>query len=99
MLTKLICKDIKRRCKAQSKDFSRQLFKFVSNNEQIDSTLKKNMMIKQYELKKNGKTKVVNRCALSGRPRGVHRWTKMSRLAMKFYIGEGLLNGFRKSSW
>jgi len=44
-------------------------------------------------------TRVRNRCALSGRPRGYYRKFKMSRIAMRELASAGLIPGVLKSSW
>lgn len=83
----------------KTQEISRHLLKYIYNNELIDQTMKQKMMLKQTCFKKSSKTALVNRCTLTGRNRGIFRKTKMSRLASKFYIAEGYLNGFKKASW
>ena len=39
------------------------------------------------------------RCALSGRPRGVYRKFKLSRIALRALASSGLVPGMTKSSW
>ena len=43
--------------------------------------------------------RVRNRCAISGRPRGVYRKFMMSRIAMRDLGSKGLIPGMVKSSW
>ncbi len=40
-----------------------------------------------------------NRCVLTGRPRAVFRFCKLSRIALRDIAGQGLIMGLRKSSW
>jgi small subunit ribosomal protein S14 len=40
-----------------------------------------------------------NRCLLSGRPRGVYRKFKMSRIALRDLASTGMIPGMVKSSW
>ena len=40
-----------------------------------------------------------NRCALSGRPRGVYRKFKLSRIALRELAARGRVPGMVKSSW
>ncbi len=40
-----------------------------------------------------------NRCSLTGRPRGVHRKFKLSRIAIRSLASRGELPGVTKSSW
>jgi small subunit ribosomal protein S14 len=56
--------------------------------------------LKLAELPRNSSaTRVRNRCALSGRPRGFYRKFKMSRIAMRELASAGLIPGVLKSSW
>lgn len=52
-------------------------------------------------MKKGGglRTKIKNRCVLSGRSRGVVRDFKVSRIVFKELAGAGLLVGVKKKSW
>lgn len=44
-------------------------------------------------------TRYRNRCALSGRPRGVYRKLKLSRIALRDLASGGQIPGMIKSSW
>jgi small subunit ribosomal protein S14 len=44
-------------------------------------------------------TRVRSRCLLSGRPRGVYRKLKLSRIALRELASKGQLPGMVKSSW
>lgn len=44
-------------------------------------------------------SKIRNYCVISGRSRGVFRFSRMSRQFTRDYIGRGLLGSFSKSSW
>lgn len=45
------------------------------------------------------KTRIRNRCEVSGRPRGYYRKLKMSRIALRDLGSVGLVPGIVKSSW
>lgn len=47
----------------------------------------------------SAKTRVRNRCEITGRPRAYYRKTKMSRIAMREMANQGLIPGMVKSSW
>ena len=47
----------------------------------------------------SSKTRIRNRCELSGRPRGFYRKLKMSRIALRELASEGKIPGMVKSSW
>lgn len=44
-------------------------------------------------------SRVRNRCEISGRPRGVYRKFKMSRIALRELGSQGKIPGVVKSSW
>lgn len=44
-------------------------------------------------------TRLNNRCALTGRPRGYMRKFNMSRIAFRDYAHKGQIPGVKKSSW
>ena len=57
-------------------------------------------MLKLSSLPKNGaKIRIRNRCALSGRPRGVYRKFELSRIAMRDLASSGYIPGMVISSW
>ncbi len=47
----------------------------------------------------SSKTRIRNRCEVTGRPRGFYRKMKMSRVALRELGGQGLIPGMVKSSW
>ena len=47
----------------------------------------------------SAKTRVVNRCQISGRPHGVYRKLKISRIALRQLGLQGKIPGLVKSSW
>jgi small subunit ribosomal protein S14 len=56
--------------------------------------------LKLAELPRNGsRTRIRNRCELSGRPRGVYRKFKLSRIALRELASAGQIPGVVKSSW
>jgi small subunit ribosomal protein S14 len=44
-------------------------------------------------------TRIRNRCALSGRPRGYYRKLGLSRIALRDLAASGMIPGMTKSSW
>ncbi|MGP1253587.1 MAG: 30S ribosomal protein S14 [Kiloniellales bacterium] len=56
--------------------------------------------LKLAELPRNAsKTRVRNRCEVTGRPRGYYRRLKMSRIALRDLASTGQIPGMVKSSW
>ncbi|NMG40101.1 30S ribosomal protein S14 [Chelativorans sp. ZYF759] len=47
----------------------------------------------------SSKTRVRNRCEVTGRPRAYYRKLKMSRIALRELGNSGLIPGLVKSSW
>ena len=47
----------------------------------------------------SAKVRVRNRCELTGRPRGVYRKFRMSRIAVRDLASTGRIPGMVKSSW
>ena len=47
----------------------------------------------------SAKTRVRNRCQITGRPHGVYRKLKISRIALRKLGLEGKIPGMMKSSW
>jgi len=68
--------------------------KSLPANERFEATLK------LAELPRDGsKTRIRNRCGITGRPRGYHRKYNMSRIMLRELALMGLLPGVTKSSW
>jgi small subunit ribosomal protein S14 len=52
------------------------------------------------KMNRNGaKTRLVNRCEITGRPKGVYRKFKMCRIKFRELASNGELPGVTKSSW
>ena len=56
--------------------------------------------LKLSEMPRNSsRTRIRNRCELTGRPRGVYRKFKLSRIALRELASSGQIPGMVKSSW
>jgi small subunit ribosomal protein S14 len=56
--------------------------------------------LKLAELPRNSSAvRIRNRCEVSGRPRGVYRKLKVSRIALRDLGNNGMIPGLVKSSW
>lgn len=56
--------------------------------------------LKLAEMPRNSsRTRIQNRCEVTGRPRAVYRKFKMSRIALRELGSRGLIPGLVKSSW
>ena len=47
----------------------------------------------------SSKVRIRNRCEITGRPHGVYRKLKISRIALRDLASEGKIPGMTKSSW
>ena len=57
-------------------------------------------VIKLAAMPRNGsKTRIRNRCEISGRPRGYYRRVAMSRIALRTLASKGQVPGMTKASW
>jgi small subunit ribosomal protein S14 len=56
--------------------------------------------LKLAELPRNSsRTRIMNRCELTGRPHAVYRKHRLSRIALRDLGSKGLIPGLVKSSW
>lgn len=78
----------------------RNLLKKAVYNKETSAEDRFKAVVRLASLPRNGAaTRFRNRCELSGRPRGVYRKLKMSRIALRTLASEGLIPGMTKSSW
>ena len=47
----------------------------------------------------SARTRVMNRCQITGRPHGVYRKLRVSRIALRQMASSGKIPGMTKSSW
>ena len=47
----------------------------------------------------SARTRVMNRCEITGRPHGVYRKLRISRIALRDMASSGKIPGMTKSSW
>jgi small subunit ribosomal protein S14 len=91
----------KRRAKlAKQYAGKRERLKTIANDESLSMEERFGARLKLAELPRNSaKERVRNRCEVTGRPRGVYRKMKMSRIALRELGNKGLVPGLVKSSW
>ncbi len=78
----------------------REALKDVIMDKALPLTERFNASLKLAKLPRNGaRTRVRNRCELSGRSRGFHRKFKLSRIWLRLLAGNGELPGVTKASW
>jgi len=78
----------------------RVALKKIANNETLPLEDRFDARLKLAELPRNSsKTRIRNRCEVTGRPRGYYRKLRMSRISLRDLGSAGLIPGLVKSSW
>lgn len=96
----MIERDKKRRRMAKSQAARRERLKAIIKDTSKPAEERFAAVLKLAEAPRNSsKTRIRNRCLVSGRPRGFYRKLKMSRIALRQLGSEGLIPGLMKSSW
>tara|TARA_Y100000741_G_scaffold262985_1_gene203537 strand:+ start:842 stop:1147 length:306 start_codon:yes stop_codon:yes gene_type:complete len=90
-----------RRIKLSEKFYKkREALKKIIMNRQLTFEERFKAQQKLSKLPRNSaKTRVRNRCQITGRPHGVYRKLKISRIALRQLGLEGKIPGMIKSSW
>ena len=74
--------------------------KAIANDETVDETERLMARLKMAEIPRNGNpTRVRNRCATTGRPRGYYRKFGINRIELRNLGNRGMIPGLTKSSW
>jgi small subunit ribosomal protein S14 len=91
----------KRRWRMSQRDRAkRERLKAVANNEALPPEERFAARLKLAALPRNGALgRHRNRCELTGRPRGVYRKFKLSRIALRDLASRGEIPGMIKASW
>ena len=77
-----------------------QTLKKIINNRKLELSERFEAQLKLNKLPKNSsKIGIRNRCEVSGRPHGVYRKLKISRIALRDMASSGKIPGITKSSW
>ena len=98
--TSAIQKNIKRIKLAKKFLNKRVALKKIIKDKKIPLSERFAAQLKLNKLPKNSaKIRVVNRCEITGRPHGVYRKLKMSRIALREMASSGKIPGMTKSSW
>ena len=78
----------------------RTALKGIANNEALPLEERFEARLKLAELpRSSSKTRIRNRCLVTGRPRAYYRKLKMSRISLRDLGSSGLIPGLVKSSW
>ena len=95
-----IQKNLKRMKLAKKFEKKRAQLKKIINNKKLEVSERFAAQLKLNKLPKNSsKIRIRNRCEITGRPHGVYRKLKISRIALRDMASDGKIPGVIKSSW
>ena len=78
----------------------REALKKIIKNKKLPLDERFAAQLKLAKLPRNSaKTRIRNRCEITGRPHGVYRKLKISRIALRELASQGKIPGMTKSSW
>ena len=98
--TSAIEKNKHRRVLAQQQQAKRARLKAIATDRDANAEERFEAALRLAALPRNGsKTRIRNRCELTGRPRSVYRKFKLSRIALRELASAGQIPGVVKSSW
>jgi small subunit ribosomal protein S14 len=98
--TSSIEKNKRRRRLAQIYAGRRSRLKAIARDKNLTMEERFAATLKLAELPRNSaKSRIRNRCEITGRPRAYYRKLKMSRIALRELGSKGVIPGLVKSSW
>mgnify|MGYP001497483760 CR=1 FL=1 len=98
--TSAIQKNLRRMKLVKKYANKRAALKKIIKNKKIELSERFAAQLKLNKLPKNSsKIRIRNRCEVSGRPHGVYRKLKISRIALRQLGLQGKIPGLVKSSW
>ena len=98
--TSAVQRNLKRIKMSKRYENKRKKLKQIIKNKKLELSERFNAQLKLNKLPKNSsKIRIRNRCEVSGRPHGVYRKLKISRIALRDMASSGKIPGITKSSW
>ena len=98
--TSAVQRNLKRIKMAKTYQNKRKKLKAIINNKKLPLNERFAAQLKLSKLPKNSaKIRIRNRCEITGRPHGVYRKLKISRIALRQMASSGKIPGMTKSSW
>ena len=78
----------------------RKNLKKIINDKKLPLNERFKAQLKLAKIPRNSaKIRIRNRCEITGRPHGVYRKLKISRIALRELASKGIIPGMTKSSW
>ena len=95
-----IYRNLKRIKLSKKYENKRKKLKSIINNKKLTLEERFRAQLKLSKLPKNSsKIRIRNRCEITGRPHGVYRKLRISRIALRQLALQGKIPGMVKSSW
>ena len=99
-MRKLVEKDKKKRNLVNKYELQRLVLKYITLNMSLNTFYRQQAQYLLNALPRNSsKSRVMNRCTVSGRAKSVYRDFGLSRMKLKNYGLKGLIPGLKKASW
>ena len=96
----IVKRDQKRRNLFLKNELKRVQYKSIIKSSLIGGKTKDKYVIILNQIPRNSsRTRVKNRCILTGRGKAVYRFCRLSRIRFRELAAQGLLLGVSKSSW
>jgi len=96
----IVEKDKKIRKSVVYYELKRRVLKSIAYNQHISVRIRWQVMLHLTSIPRDSsKTRLKNRCILTGRGKGVYSSLKISRIVLRDLVCAGNITGFRKSSW
>ena len=98
--TSAVQRNLKRIKLAKKFANKRKNLKMIINNKKLPLDERFVAQLKLAKIPRNSaKTRIRNRCEITGRPHGVYRKLRISRIALRDLALKGRIPGMTKSSW
>ena len=98
--TSAVQRNLKRIKMAKKFQNKRKKLKAIINNRKLPLNERFAAQLKLSKLPKNSaRIRIRNRCEITGRPHGVYRKLKISRIALRQMASSGKIPGMTKSRW
>ena len=95
-----IQKNLNKETQVKKNKSRRDRLKAICSNRSLPIEERFEAQLKLNKLPKNSaKIRIRNRCEVSGRPHGVYRKLRISRIALREMASAGKIPGITKSSW
>jgi len=95
-----IQRNLKRIKLSKKFDKKRKKLRAIARNKKLPLNERFLAQLKLSKLPKNSaRIRIRNRCEITGRPHGVYRKLKISRIALRELASQGKIPGMVKSSW